>query len=244
MNPTREIRSFFCIFALCLWLCACGDKKPETQQAIPNSEKNPIDTIVGDKILHQSTGKIRSNNFSSLIGLDKKYLQRPSLLYEAKEIYPNYFILRQKKNYSLARHFNMLIATDEQKITKFLAFEDFTVVDIKRDSSSWIVLLSDFNQTNAHWKSKQQIRIEKIDADFQKVWEYRRRNDIHLLNGREIISASNEYLFSIEVITGCHICYELVELRLDKNGNFLSVHKLHNHNSSDVDSETLKKIFE
>ena len=135
-----------------------------------------------------------------------------------------------------------LLKTDETKVVDYIAFNDFTISDIKRDSTDWIVLLSDFNQNNAYWKSKQQIQVIKLDMNLNQIWKYVSDSDQYPLNGLDIKVGENKYLFKAEIITGCHICLVVAQVELSKDGTFKSVQHIQNQNGK-IEFEKLPKIF-
>ena len=198
---------------------------------------------VSGKILNFKTNEIRKDNFDRLIGIKKKQLVLESKLYNIEEAKPNYYIMKQKRSYSEARFFNILLKTNENEIIDFIVFNDFSISDLKFDSTSLIVLLSNLNQTNEYWKSKQQIQIIKLDSNFNKIWNFIRESNYPPLNGQDITIGKNEYSFKIEVITGCHICYVISKLALTKNGQFKSIRSIEKHNSEDISEKILFDIF-
>jgi hypothetical protein len=182
-------------------------------------------------------------NFESLIGIKKDQLQFETELYNINKVDSNHFILNQKKSYSDARNFNILIKTDDIKITDYIVFNDFSITDIKRDSTHWILLLSDINQTNKYWESEQQIQFLKLDNAFKELWKFI-TNINTPLNGRSIKINESNYAFTIEVITGCQICFVIAEVVLTKSGEFMSVRSIGRQNSSEIPETELQRLFD
>lgn len=227
----------------CLFIYSCNRDKNINENLLKgNICTSPLDTILGEKILNAETGEIRKDNFKSLLNIKKQELQINSSIYNLKQIDANYFILSQKKNYAEARNFNILIKTDDTIVKSYYVINDFHISDIKKDSANWILLLSDFNQTNTYWKSEQQIKIIKLDADLNHVWNFS-KNSSNPLSGQSLKVNTHNYSINVEVITGCHICYSLAQILLSKDGAFLSVKSIDSQNSEALSDADLNLIF-
>lgn len=227
-----------------LFISSCNNDRIEKGKINTLEISNPIDTIVGDKVLNPVIKEIRRNNLEGLIGMNKKYLYLKSKLYEVKEIDQNYFILRQRKRYSEARNFDLLLKTDVNKVIDYIVFNDFLIKDIKRDSVYWIVLLSDFENTNSYWYSRQQIRIKKLDGDFNEIWDFEKDSELFPFDAEGISIGNEIYSFSLLIITGCHMCYVKSDLILSEEGKFISIRQSGKVNSEYLDENVFNKIFE
>lgn len=203
---------------------------------------SPLDTILGEKILDRTTRKKRNDNFYSLLKIRTKDLQYYSTLYNVKRLDANHFVLTQKKDYAEARNFNILLRANDSMVTNYFVFNDFSISDIKQDEKNWIVLLSDFYQSNEYWQSEQQIKIIKLDSNLREIWQYNKNASIPL-SGKKIRVAQDNYEFEIEVITGCHICYSLAELTLSKDGRFLALKSIGSENADRLSETELHEIF-
>lgn len=227
-----------------MFFYSCNGGKINTDYPLIDTlQTSPLDTILGEKILNVETGEKRDDNFKSLLSLKKRQLQIESALYNIQQIDSNHFVLRQKKDYAEARNFNILIKTDDSIVKSYCVFNDFLISDIKQDSTNWILLLSDIYQTNKYWKSEQQIKIIKLDSNFQQVWHFS-KNSSGPLSGQSIKVNTNSYSFNIEVITGCDICYALAQLVLSKDGQVLSVKSIGRQNSQGLSDAELNLIFD
>jgi hypothetical protein len=204
---------------------------------------NPLDTILGDKVLNAEKEQFRYDNFSSLLFLEEKHLNLPSELYVIENLDSNTYRLKQKTSYSEARNFSMLISTHLGKIKQYHIFNDFLIGDIQKDKDYWLVLLSDYDQHNTFWRSNQQIHIVKMDFNFNEIWRYSINEETPFLGGKIRIS-NDKYYAIIEVITGCHMCYVEAELTLTKQGELLSIEQIGKVNSAWMDDEELRAIIE
>lgn len=228
--------------------CTNQVDKSETKsatQTILQEVTSPLDLVVGDKIVNAKTGKIRGNNFKSLIGKDEKILLKKSRLYTIDKLDSNLYLIRQNSKYYEARLFNLLIKTRKEKISDYLCINDLAVINIQKDLKNQIILLSDFEHNeNIYWKTGNKIKILLIDNNFKELWSYVRKSNNYPLSGKTIDLKKDKYTFHIEVITGCHICLNVVELHLSKTGKFISAKVLEKQNSEKIlgDAE-LRKIF-
>lgn len=222
---------------------SCNDGSINSDYPLKDTlQTSPLDTILGEKILNVETGEKRDDNFTSLLSLKKHQLQIESALYNIKQLDSNHFVLSQKKDYAEVRNFNILIKTDDSNVVSYLVFNDLLISDIKQDSTNWILLLSDLYQTNKYWKSEQQIKIIKLDSNFNQVWHFT-KNSSGPLFGQSVEVNSNTYSFNIEVITGCSICFTLAQLVLSKDGQVLSVKSIGRQNSQALSDAQLNLIF-
>lgn len=227
----------------CQFIYSCNrDKNNNTLLLKENIQTSLLDTILGEKILNGETGERREDNFESLLKVRKQDFQKESSLYIIKQIGTNHYILSQKKDYAEARNFNILIKTDDSIVKAYFVINDYQISDIKQDSANWILLLSDFYQTNKYWKSEQQIKIIKLDSNFNQMWNFSKNTSTPLL-GQSLKVNTDNYSFNVEVITGCHICYTLAQILLSKDGEFLSVKSIGKQNSDALSDKELKLIF-
>jgi hypothetical protein len=227
----------------CVFLYSCNHAKNKNENLLKENVRiSPLDTILGEKVLNTETGEKRVDNFKSLLNIKKQELQFESSLYSIKKINSNHFILSQKKNYSEARNFNILIKTDDSIVKSYFVINDFQISDIKQDSTNWILLLSDFYQTNTYWKSRQQIKIIKLDSNFKQLWDFS-KNSSTPLSGQSLKVNTDNYSFNVEVIIGCHICYTLAQILLSKDGEFLSVKSIGKQNAEALSEKELNLIF-
>lgn len=238
------MKSLLCF--LLLIVVSCTEKiNPET--FIENSEssiqeENKLDTILGDKILNTGTNEIRKNNFESLKNISVSDLRKDSKLYDIILIKENNYLLRQKRSYSTARCFNVLLKTKNDKVIDYFVLDDFRINDIIIDDDSFLILSDDFENENIHWSCKLQMKIIKLNLNFNYIWDYQTsyKNPLETVK----IKSSDEFdIYTINVITGCHICYSIVELKLNKAGGFISVNEIELHNSQSVPEEQLRAIF-
>lgn len=227
----------------CMFFCSCDcGKNNHDNLSRENTQTSPLDTIVGEKIINTETGEKRKDNFKSLLKIKKQALQTESSLYNVMKIDRNHFVLSQRKNYAQARNFNILIETNDSIVKSYLVINDFQISDLKQDSTDWILLLSDFYQTNTYWKSERQIKIIKLDKDFNQLWDFS-KNSSTPLSGQSLKVNPDNYSINVEVIRGCHMCFTLAQIVLSKNGELLSVKSIGSQNSEALSDAELNLIF-
>jgi hypothetical protein len=235
------------ILCFLLFVLAACTEEVNDDYFIENSksavyDENRLDTIVGDKVISAATNEIRKNNFESLKEVSVSDLKRDSKLYDIIFLGENNCLLRQKKSYSTARLFNVLLETKNDKVINYFVLNDFRINDIVMDGESFLILSDDFKNENIYWTCKLQMKIIKLNLNFNYMWDYQvsYRSPLETV---KIESSKNYDTYTINVITGCHICYSIVELKLSKTGGFISVNEIELHNSQPVPKEQLKAIF-
>ena len=233
------------LLCLILIISACqSETKNSNQKVAKNKVDNALDTILGDKVI-SNDGKIkRSNNFKSLLKIPALNLQKPSNIYDIKPLGKDLYVIQQKKNYSEARNFDLVISAKENKIDNYFILNDFRIIDIKLFDDELFVLSSNFSNTSEHWKSDNEIKVIKMDSNLKVLWQYSAKNNSYTLDGNRIRLEKGKIKALINVITGCHICYSVVELEFDQNGNCIKVKEKNKHNSSvDIKQKELETMF-
>lgn len=232
----------YLIYSL-LFLASCSAPTSREANVIPSTaHSTSLDSILGDKIKDVDQKLIRPNNFNQLKGLSVKDLKLESSLYSVTPINKNYYLLKQKKQYSEARHFNIILKTQKGTVVDFYVSNDFSIKDCKITGTTISILCDDWDNKNIYWKGKQQVKVLQLDTDFQEIWNYEVDSNSPL-QADKIISNSRAIVVKIHVITGCHICYSIVELELNNNGIAKSVKEVNLHNSKSISIEKLKEFF-
>lgn len=216
-----RILLFFHLFA---FLFGCNTELPNDKQKTAKPESiNAFDTILGDKLINVKTGTIRPDNFQNITKVPLENLHTPSKIYNIKMIYNNLFLIQQKKRYDFARNFDLIVKIEKNRIISYFVLNDFKIVDMKKDKEDLLLLCSNFENRNKHWNSVNEIKILKIDQNFNEIWQYSVKGQRYILDANKITNETNNIKFLINVITGCTICYNIVELNIDTNGKCQSV---------------------
>lgn len=106
-----------------------------------------------------------------------------------------------------------------------------------------LLLCDDSRNHNRYWEKKDNILVLSLDASFGERWRYSPKPGIHPIMAQSI-RKDQEVVVQAQVITGCTICYNIVELTIDTNGNCSQVKEVGFHNSSvSVAQEVLNEIF-
>lgn len=203
-----------------------------------------LDSILGDKILDLNTHEIRNNNFELLKQLKVENLEEASTLYKVEALSNNYFLLKQTKIYSEARNFSLILKTDDDSVTEYYVLNDFFVRDVIQHKNQFILLCDDFGNYNIFWKTSFTAKIIKLDKNFNEIWKYEVSDEDYPLEAESSRKTEKGSLHTINVITGCHICYSIAELELSDKGKFKSVKEIGVNNSEHLSLEFLQGIFQ
>lgn len=238
--------SLFVLSLLLLFSCSSGIKNDSKAVISPSIIEivNPLDTILGDKMIDAKTGNIRPNNFHMLTKIPINVFYKPSKLYNIKKIDKDLFLVQQKKSYRDARLFYLLIKVGKNFPTNYYVINDFYVIDFQKVKDDLVLLLSNLGNYNAHWKVDNEIKILKLNQDFNEQWTYSAIDKKICLDGEGIKVENGEILALVHLITGSHLCYDIVELEIDSNGNCVSAIELGNqHSSTTYKQSELNSIF-
>lgn len=229
-------------------LISCGSPKKEERTNLPKGKEiNPLDNVLGDKFISEKD-TIRVNNFKDFIGISIDNIKKGSKHYKIVKMEENFYLLQQQKVYSEARNFNALLKIVDGEILKYYIFNDFKIVDFQFFENGIVLLCDNFENHNKYWVTENRIVVTKLDTNFTKVWEYSAPNEKtnFPLQANSFQKNQNEVTCLIKVITGCHICYKLVELKIDNaNGKYISSIEINEENSRDyMPQEVIDGIFD
>jgi len=216
-----------------------------TEQAeVENVEfVHPLDLILGDKVLDPASGEIRPNNFEDLIGFREQDIASGSVLYNALKVNDSLYILDQTKTYTEARAFSLVLKVKDGLVTDYFGLNDQRVVGWNITTENMTFLSDDSQNHNLHWKPANNLLLIHLDPGFNELWRYTprpsafpiRASGLRMKEGLEV---------QAEVVTGCSICYSVVELKIDATGTCFLVRDVQRHNSSYLlDQEVLNRIF-
>lgn len=221
-------------------LFACSN----TPDTLPNAKTSALDSILGEKLLDSANKKIRPDNFKQLYQITEKQLNVKSDLYDVKPFAENYYLVKQKRNYRLARHFNLLLKTAGGKVSGFWVVNDFSVRDIQSTSDGLLLLCSNYDNKNTYRKSEPGLLILKLDKELRENWRYQAAAPGFPIQAETIKPGANDDSYILNLITACHVCYNVVELKLSKTGHFISVKNTELiHTEQEISQQTLHKFF-
>lgn len=232
------------LFLFLLVLAACSSKPDSGASAQEKQQVNPLDSILGDKLIDKQTNKIRPNNFSELLTITRSDLDRKSELYLVKNIDNNFKILKQKKSYLEARNFNVLFKLETEKISKYIVINDFQIEGAFRNGTELFILTGDLENHNKYWKSDNRIRLIKFDTQLNQLWEYTAETHQFPLRAVGIKKEDNHIVATVEVIKGCSVCTNNLELTFNQKGNCISAaEKSRTHSATELDSAFISETF-
>ncbi|GEM_PF-1609785 len=238
--------SFFVLSLLLLFSCSTDVKNDSKTVDSPSTIEivNPLDTILGDKMIDVKTGNIRPNNFHMLAKIPINVFYKPSKLYNIKKIDKDIFLVQQKKSYRDARLFYLLIKIGKYFSTNYYVINDFYVIDFQKVKDDLVLLLSNLGNYNAHWKVENEIKILKLSQDFNEEWTYSAKDKKICLDGEGMKEENGKILALVHLITGSHLCYDIVELEIDSYGNCVNtIERGNQHSSTTYKQSELNSIF-
>lgn len=219
-----------------------GARQLELEQELPD---HPLDMIVGDKVLDPITGDIRPNNFKDLIGLPERDVAMATKLYESSKLNDSLYVLTQAKSYTEARAFSLLLKVRDSLVTDYFVLNDhrLSYTSIHIDENGLLLLCDDSWNNNLHWKRQDNILVISLDAHFGERWRYAPKPGTYAIMAHSL-RKDRDIVVQAKVITGCTICYNVVELILEENGSCTQVKEVGFHNSSrSVAQEVLNEVF-
>ncbi len=230
---------------LTLIIAAC---KTDTDHKIvyetPPKFVNALDTILGDKYIDNSTTNFRPNNFQSLTEIQVNHLLKPSKIYNIKKIDDGLFLLQQKKSYTGARLFNILLTVDDDTIKDYFVLNDFKISDYRYNKNELFLLCSNLNNTNLYWNTKNEVKILKINSALEEIWIYSAKDKTSMLDATELKVEDEKIIVLVHVIRASHISYNIIEVEIDNNGKCQNATEKGKVNISEaLDQETVNSIF-
>lgn len=233
------------ILFLLLMLTACNYETEKMHSAdLHASNLNPLDTILGDKLISTEDNIIRNNNFKSLLNLPGLNLQMESKIYFIDPVADGLFLIRQKKSYTNARLFSLIVKVENEKISSYYILNDFNVIDFQETNDALILLCSNFNNTCKYWSFENEIKVLKLSSSLKEIWQYTAKSHKYSLDGNKLDLKQGKCNALINIITGCHICFNTIELEIDEVGNCTNVTSKSKTNSTvNIDQFELNEIF-
>jgi hypothetical protein len=132
--------------------------------------KNPLDLILGEKVL--DNGTLRKDNFDSILQIKASFLSDSSEIYKIEQLNANLFLLVRKKSYFNTRNYSLFVKIKGNTIVNYYSTTDFSANSKNTVlSGNRIYLLSnDFNSGSSNWKSSYMVRLTCFDLDFNEIW--------------------------------------------------------------------------
>lgn len=219
--------------------------KDHTSHQTNNKETNPVDLIFSDKLINESTGEIRENNFSDFNKLLKTDLESKSKLYDIDKLSKNLFVLNQVKLYTHARSFSSIIKTSEHKVITYYLFDDYKIIKCLYNESGIFILLGNFGLNNEYWGTNNSIKLIHFDNDLNEIWNYSSNKNKFSIEPITMALKKDYIFLKVKLITGCHMCYNTYQINIDYLGNFVLANFLDKTNSTlNLNEEMISDIFE
>ena len=241
---SRQRMKAFYLLLLLVSAVSCSSQ-PETKNSIVEGfNGNPLDLILGDKMIDEKTKAIRSNNFENLLALTRFDLEKHSELYSLKNLADDFTLLTQKKTYSEARNFDIILKLEKESVSKYFVLNDSRIEGEYQDSSTLYILTGDIENHNVYWKTENKICLLKFDDQLNQFSKYTAKSNLYPLEAVSLRNENNQLIATVEVITGCHICTNTFELKFNETGNCTSAVEIAKTNSNvELDSAFISSTF-
>jgi len=240
------------VFALAFFLITAYACQPETtvsnesapvMPATASLIFNPLDSILGDKLLYKQSGQIRRNNFGDLLKITLSNLEAPSQLYAVQKMDRFHYILHQKNSYSMARAFDLLLETDSLKVVRYIAFQDNRIADWKRNEKGWLLMCDDWENANYHWQKKGRMKILQLDDELREIWKYEPA-PVQTVCGRKISADGDKTICLVNLVLSSHMVFDIIRLELDGKGKCTSAVWVGGENTSgDLPEKFIREVF-
>lgn len=226
------------------FIAACSSASQSNSQIEETKAINPLDKILGDKLVNEKSGEIRQNNFIDFLSISSEDLLRHSDLYEVTPVGAAFYLIHQKKMYTKARTFSAILKVDGENIVKYHVMDDFNIVDYMSHSKGLSILYGNFGNYNEYWKTSNDIQLVRFDNNLNQQWRYAPKSDIFPLKAIEITNQYDYTSATIDLVTGCHVCTNTFVVKIDGLGNCFSAVEIFKTNSSaKIDKQSITKIF-
>ena len=123
-------------------------------------------------------------------------------------------------------------------------FNDFQIIHQASDADGLFILLGNFGNYNRFWKTSNEIQLIRLDNNLNELWSYQPNANLFPLEAKEITIENDTINVTVNVITGCHVCFNKFELKIDHQGNCLTAVETGRQNSlTTIKKENIKKLF-
>lgn len=225
-------------------IASCLPEPNSTRNNETEKSVNPLDSILGEKIINEETRDLQEENFSVLKNISRKNLESHSSNYDVESVSEDFYVLNQHKFYSQARLFSILLKIDNKKTVAYLVKKDFKIIDHFKDKEGLTVLYGNFGNRYKQGERNNEVELIRFDNELNEVWNYAPKSSIASLEALEIENKNTFTKVNINVISGCDICKSKFELKIDNEGNCISAVETGRQNSTiSFERSTIKEIF-
>lgn len=210
---------------------------------------NPLDTLLSDKISDDLSHIKRGNNFHRIVGMPLTVFRKPSKLYHFQLLDSSYAVLSQKHSFTHARSSSVVVHFDQDgKVRDYFILEDYFIKDIMRYKDGVAVVGTDYENKNVYWNQKNNAKIVSLDEQLNERFFYElpdwRTTDLPIYFDADLKTVKGRLAAWLGIITGCHICYVVVELVLDDKGKCIAVNgNRERAESRSLTQEEIQKLF-
>lgn len=238
------MRLFLCLLLLSS-CCAKTDKaSPDQPAATAAYVTNPLDSILGEKILSEQPLTIRPDNFDELIGMPASLLSDSCALYDVRRLDSTTWTMQHRKDYLTSRKFALLLKTNGKKIVSWKALNDYRIGDFVTAPGGF-VLISAVHELQRYPATRKghYIRIFNMDPELNDRWSYIPK-PLYGIRADHLRKKGNHYTVAFDVIESSTEVYHVVHVELDENGNYVSGRETAQVNCRDtIHRETIDELF-
>lgn len=222
-NQTTYFKaSVSCLLLLLFIVSSCGDKIDETSLKIDSAEENmstsPLDLILGEKVLNYEANEIRPDNFKDFLNLKRSDFTDSSDIYDITVIDNLFIALKQKRTYNDAQKYGVIIKLNGEDVVAYEVIYNFDIIDLLRNEEDLYILATQLNNVNDYWTTDRGINLRRMNSNLMTLWMYHNQVDEHPLNAQSIKMTNEGIVLNIDMITGCSMCYNDVDLLINKDG--------------------------
>jgi hypothetical protein len=226
------------------FISSCSSDLASEKKVQGLNSNNPLDSIVGEKLVDESSGAIRKDNFSDFLDISKQNLIQKTKLFDVSKISSHFYSINQSKTYKTARSFSVILKIKNDSICKYYVKNDFQIIDHIKHSKGLTSLFGNFGNYSRHWKTNNEIELIRFDNNLNQLWVYAPSSNKFPLEAIEVEDRGDFVRAEIDVVTGCHECTNTFELRIDSLGNCFSAVEIDKTNSSiTLSTNTIDEIF-
>lgn len=230
------------VFMLILLVAACNSKAPDN--TVKPKRIKSLDIIYGDKVRSQKSGGFRVNNFERLKAFSASELNQPSTRYSLEDVTDEIKLLRQKKSYSQARNFDILLQLKKSRVANYRVLNDTRIIDRLVEKDGMYLLLDDEENHNAFWKTENKIELIRLDKNLNEISKYTAKSTQYPLRAVNLKRINDNLVARVEVIAFCAICTVQFDLSFDGSGNCISAVEVGRSNSNvDLTSDFIETTF-
>ena len=130
----------------------------------------------------------------------------------------------------MARTFDVLVTVENSKVIRYTVFNDFRIVDWKRDRQGWLLMCDDWENHTEFRAGEGKLKIIRLDTAFMELWTYA-PVPVYPVYGRKIVEKEGFVSLLVNLVTASHMVLDNIEIKLDDQGRCISAVQVGSENS-------------